>query len=139
MVPSCAIGRSRTVEHERTRGLRPVPRWPLPLAGLRVDERHGGDGTVHLTLLGELDIATGEPLENRLRELRLTRTPAVLDLSGITFVDCSGLRVILDAIQAAARAGCQLEVSPDYSPPLRRLLQLAGADDLADPTAIRLR
>ena len=50
-----------------------------------------------------------------------------LDLSGVEFVDSSGLRVLIDAHQRLDEAGGALRiVSP--SDPVRRLLEISGVD-----------
>jgi anti-sigma B factor antagonist len=51
-----------------------------------------------------------------------------LDLSGVEFVDSSGLRVLIDAHQKLQAAGGSLTiVSP--SDAVHRLLQISGVDD----------
>jgi anti-anti-sigma factor len=98
-----------------------VRRAPTPW--LEVEESYRDDGTLRLRLEGELDLASSEPVRQRLRQLQQAGTPTFLDLSGITFIDCSGLRVILEALDAA-RDGARFELSSDYPAPLRRLLEL---------------
>jgi anti-sigma B factor antagonist len=100
------------------------PPRPAPTPGLQVEESYGDDGTRQLRLRGELDLASGEPLRERLRQLRHAKTPTRLDLSGLTFIDCSGLRVILTALDAARDDGARLDVSSEHSAPVRRLLEL---------------
>jgi anti-sigma B factor antagonist len=48
-------------------------------------------------LEGELDMATAGDLAEFLREAEKGPDPIVLDFSGISFMDSSGLRVILEA------------------------------------------
>ncbi|HVL80850.1 MAG TPA: STAS domain-containing protein [Actinomycetota bacterium] len=49
----------------------------------------------------------------------------MLDLSGLTFIDCSNIGLIHRAGTAAARRGARLEVR-GASPHLRRVFDLAG-------------
>ena len=105
-----------------------MTRRPLPLPPLRLEESYGSDGTLVLTLEGELDIASSDVVRRRLHELQLSETPTTLDLSGLNFVDCSGLRVIFEAIELADHDCSWLEVSPDYPAALRRLLELIPAE-----------
>lgn len=60
---------------------------------LRIDETEDG-----LVLEGELDMATADELRDRLLA-KPREGPLLLDFSGITFMDSSGLRVLLEAAQ----------------------------------------
>lgn len=51
-----------------------------------------------------------------------------LDLSGVEFVDSSGLRVLIDAHQRLADAGGGLRLTK-LSEPVRRLLEISGVSD----------
>lgn len=98
---------------------------------LSVEVSLSGEGKLRLRFEGELDLASSVPVRERLRQLTLARTPAILDFSGLTFVDCTGLRVILEALEAAGRNGAWLELSPEDPVALRRLRGLITkvADD----------
>ena len=75
-----------------------------------------------LAITGELDLYT----TSRLAE-RLARTPSIriLDLSGVSFIDPAGLRIVLDVLHADP----QLVVRAS-SPCVRRLCAIAGLDDI---------
>jgi anti-anti-sigma factor len=73
-------------------------------------------------LEGELDIATADGLMDLLRTTADTDDPIVLDFSGVTFMDSSGLRAIL---QAASSEDCGPVVVKDPSPQVRRLLEIS--------------
>jgi anti-anti-sigma factor len=80
-----------------------------------------------ITVVGELDIATAPRLADTLRRAR-TRAPIILDLTGVTFMDCAGLHPILPAhLDAVARRAPFILV---LTPTINRLLQLAGVQDL---------
>jgi anti-sigma B factor antagonist len=70
--------------------------------------REQGD-TVLLSLSGELDISTAARLEDDLRRIEVD-APAtlVLDLSGLDFMDSTGLRIVLAADGRARDAGRRL-------------------------------
>ena len=51
-----------------------------------------------------------------------------LDLSGVEFVDSSGLRVLIDAHQRLADSGGKLQLVA-LSEPVRRLLEISGVSD----------
>ena len=92
-------------------------------------------GTTRIELAGELDIATGPDLEHALEaQLAQAVTDIVLDLQGVTFIDSSGLRVVLVASRSAAEEGRRLIVVPGDGQVLRviRLAQVEGHLDLGD-------
>ncbi|GAC1321187.1 MAG: hypothetical protein NVSMB25_14560 [Thermoleophilaceae bacterium] len=57
---------------------------------------------------GELDLATVPELHERLLELERARTPTVLDLGELEFMDSSGLRLIVETAKTADRVGWEL-------------------------------
>jgi anti-anti-sigma factor len=63
--------------------------------GLHVARRQEADATV-LELSGEFDLAA-EPVFQRELEPALTAPKLVLDLSRVTFMDSTGLRLVLEA------------------------------------------
>jgi len=97
----------------------PVNAWPP----LRIDSRVDGDA-IRMVVSGELDIATDPALRNALAAAMPRRVD--LDLSGISFMGCTTLTVLLQAAQDRAERGgvsiCQA------SGPVRRLVDIAGVD-----------
>ena len=69
----------------------------------RVDVGGGPDGRV-VTPRGELDMATQGELRAAL-ERQAARGAVTLDLSGLRFIDTSGLRLVLETAEAARRGG----------------------------------
>jgi anti-sigma B factor antagonist len=69
------------------------------------------DSATHVMLRGELDLSTVERVEDELRRVE-AEAPAtiVLDLSGLTFLDSTGLRTVVTADQRAREAGKRLVV-----------------------------
>jgi anti-sigma B factor antagonist len=62
---------------------------------------------------GELDIATVHRVDDRLRELRDAGfSRLVLDLSGLTFMDATGVRLLADWSRAAISDGHEFLVAP---------------------------
>jgi anti-anti-sigma factor len=83
------------------------------------------DGTVLVCPVGELDLAAAPVLEQVLDTL-VGSPPAVeLDLSGIVFADCAGLRPIRAAVGRAPHSSTRLRVS-GARPNVRRVLALTG-------------
>ncbi|HET9673019.1 MAG TPA: STAS domain-containing protein [Actinomycetota bacterium] len=78
-----------------------------------------------LRLAGELDMATSEELMEALRD-RGQGAPVTLDFSGVTFMDSSGLRTLLEA--SKAREGDGVIVILDPTPQVRRVLDISLPD-----------
>ncbi|HEY1714544.1 MAG TPA: STAS domain-containing protein [Solirubrobacteraceae bacterium] len=100
-----------------------------PLFGVK--QRHDADGAVRMTLVGELDLSATDGLRERLDEVQRGKRRVRLDLSELEFIDCSGIRAILDAMAQARRDGTALEVERSVSPIVGRLVSLGSiAGDL---------
>jgi len=85
------------------------------------------DGDVaRITLAGELDLSTTPEVEPALRVNGVRQR--VLDLSDLTFMDSSGMRLILAAHVAARRDGVILEIVPG-PPSVQRVFQICGVED----------
>ncbi|HEY6522317.1 MAG TPA: STAS domain-containing protein [Solirubrobacteraceae bacterium] len=95
-----------------------------PLFGVR--QRHDADGAVRMTLTGELDLSATDGLRARLDEVQRSERRVRLDLSELEFIDCSGIRTILDAMAEARRDGCGFEVDRSVSPMVRRIVSLGA-------------
>lgn len=75
---------------------------------------------------GELDIATVDVLERALLEAEQTDAELiVLDLSGLTFIDSTGLRLVLDVNERCGGTVDRLRVIAG-SPAVERLLDIVG-------------
>jgi anti-anti-sigma factor len=83
-----------------------------PPGALAVERRVAGN-TLVFALSGELDLATRDLVEDALGEIGETAPRRlVLDLSGLTFIDASGLHLLLSLTQRCRRAGPALELVP---------------------------
>jgi anti-sigma B factor antagonist len=69
------------------------------------------DGLVRLVLKGELDLSTVGKVEEELRRVE-TDAPSlvVLDLSELSFLDSTGLRLVVTADQRAREGGRRLAI-----------------------------
>jgi anti-anti-sigma factor len=108
-----------------------------PARSLKV-HRTENEGCEQLKLIGELDLGTAPLLEDRLRQLRDDKVSVRLDLSELQFMDSTGLHVLIRAVQESRADGWHLELAPNLSPPVRRLLQLVNVEafllgDQSDP------
>ncbi len=102
----------------------PDPRRP-DAAPFRVDV-HPERDVVRVVPVGELDLATAAELEEQLHELRSAGFDrVVLDLRELTFIDSSGIRVVVAEHQFADRSdhGFSLISGP---PAVQRALELCG-------------
>ncbi|KMS77197.1 anti-anti-sigma factor [Streptomyces viridochromogenes] len=100
---------------------RPVP----PPANAHARTRRCGPFTV-VEVLGEVDLATAALVAEHLDAATGRPEPDVLvDLRGVDFFDCSGLRVLCRAETRARDRGGRLRVVSDAQR-LRRLLRGAG-------------
>ena len=100
---------------------------PLLSEVTRFDVRTWPDRTrVIVTARGELDIETVPHLRTALDELSAVGWEnVVLDLRELTFIDSTGLSLLLEADRAARRTGRSFAIV-DGSPAVARLLELVG-------------
>jgi anti-anti-sigma factor len=97
--------------------------------GWETSERADG---FHVELSGELDISSAAGVETRLMELE-TREPErlIIDLRRVSFIDSTGLSMIINADGRARKQGRRLTiVSGDGVP--RRILRTVGLEDRLD-------
>jgi anti-sigma B factor antagonist len=100
----------------------------LALAGpsFEIRESVDDDGAARLTLIGELDIAVADDVEERLRRLRESGREVRLDLSQLDFIDSSGVRAIVLGLKHARQGGHVLEVDRQISPTVQRMIEIMG-------------
>jgi anti-anti-sigma factor len=92
-----------------------------------LEEKFERDGALRLLLLGELDVAVIGHLALRLRELRRGGYRVTLDLSGLQFIDSSGIQEIIRAVTDARRDGWELAVDGPMTEQVARTVDLVGA------------
>jgi anti-anti-sigma factor len=79
--------------------------------------------------VGELDLATVGTVDATIRELVDSGFSwVVLDLSGLTFLDSTGIRLVLEWVQASREDGMRFELIPG-SPEVQRPFEIAGLAD----------
>lgn len=82
-------------------------------------------GPAALGVRGEIDAHSAPEFAERLGALPSSGSDVRVDLSGVPFMDSSGLRVLIEAHQRIGDSGCQLVlVAP--SDAVKRLLDVAG-------------
>jgi anti-sigma B factor antagonist len=97
-------------------------------AAFSVSRSEDEQGTV-IEARGELDLAVSAELESALADGALAGNGAVvLDLTELTFMDSSGLRVILVAAQRFERSGRAWAIVLPEESPVRRILSLSETE-----------
>lgn len=87
------------------------------------------DGRTHVTLRGELDLATAPELEQLLTDRIDANQEVVVDLRGLEFMDSSGIRVLVTAHARAGRVGTRLfVVRPEPESAVAKIVEVAGLD-----------
>jgi anti-anti-sigma factor len=86
------------------------------------------NGSVRLSLTGELDLVATPVLEDRLTRLRATKSRVRLDLSNLDFIDSTGLHLLIRAVGDARIKHWQLRIEPDVAPQVMRLFRLVHLD-----------
>jgi anti-sigma B factor antagonist len=101
---------------------------PATFAAREGDE----DGTWILAVAGEIDVATSPELRRELHQLA-DREPArlVLDLSDVTFIDSSGLGVLVGALKRLREEDRgDILVLEGLQEPVRKVFDITGLTDL---------
>jgi anti-anti-sigma factor len=84
-------------------------------------------GVCVVVLQGEIDLATAGEIDDAVRSLlapgRCSRIR--VDLSAVTFLDCAGVRALLEARRQAARKGVEFGIVHAHDGP-RKVLMLTG-------------
>jgi len=90
------------------------------------------DDGYHVQLSGELDISSASGVESRLVELE-KREPGrvILDLRRVSFIDSTGLSMIINADGRAKKAGRRFTIISGDGVP-RRILRTVGLEDRLD-------
>lgn len=90
-------------------------------------DSYAADHSLVVKVKGELDLLTAETFRN-LVERDLNRTGAqnlILDLEGLTFIDSSGLGVVLGRYRRIREQGGKMAIT-GVKPHVKRILDLAG-------------
>jgi anti-sigma B factor antagonist len=96
--------------------------WMTSVLGpVTVVERAPG----RFTISGEIDLATAR----QLYALETVHGPLLLDLHGVTFMDSSGIRALLQLHHRCPHRHCTFQIEA-CSLPVERVLRIAGVYDL---------
>jgi anti-anti-sigma factor len=86
------------------------------------------DGGVVVAASGEIDLSTSPQLREALRDPDARAPTVVLDLREVTFMDSSGLGVIVGQNRRAREEGFGFAVAVAEADGVRRVLELSGLD-----------
>jgi anti-sigma B factor antagonist len=101
------------------------------VADLTIETREDG-GVRVIVLTGEFDLAGVQAFESELAKLESAGADVlVVDLSGLDFMDSSGLRALVMADQRANKAGRRLAIVPG-PPSVRRVFEITQLDERLD-------
>jgi anti-anti-sigma factor len=103
-----------------------VPFTPPEEVRFRCDVAREGD-TARVRPVGELDVAAGSVLSAEITQLRGAGCRHVIfDLSGLSFMDSSGLRFLLGCHAESRQDGFTIALLPG-PPAVQRVFELTGA------------
>ncbi|MEV1176776.1 STAS domain-containing protein [Nonomuraea sp. NPDC049784] len=92
------------------------------------------NGTLTVSVSGDLDIATTEQLRGHLLRLlreaedaRRGQITLVIEMSGLTFIDAAGLGILVSVHNHAARRHTPMRLT-GVPPAMRRLLRITGLE-----------
>jgi anti-sigma B factor antagonist len=93
---------------------------------LLVDVHTGPDGARIVAADGEIDLETAPDLARALESAREHAARVVVDLQAVSFMDSTGVSLLLTSAEQARRAEVELVIEP--SPIVRRVLRLTGVE-----------
>lgn len=96
---------------------------------LVIETSQFADHTV-IAVSGEIDLATAPQFEAAVAEIGAGE-PMVADLTGVTFIDSTGLRVLIGAHEAAGEHGGKFALVVSDGP-VTKLLSITGVGDFLE-------
>jgi anti-sigma B factor antagonist len=109
----------------------PAPSEPDDVSPFRCETSFVDEHAI-LTVRGELDLATAPTLEREaMAALALPLEGLVLDFGGVTFLDSSGIAVLVTTRRAAVERGVTFALA-EVSRTGRQTLELSGLSELFD-------
>ncbi|MFI8194808.1 STAS domain-containing protein [Streptomyces sp. NPDC085946] len=89
------------------------------------------DGIRVVTVAGEIDHHTGDRLRDALDITGTVRPRIVIDMRQVTFLDSSGINILIAAHQNITQAGGWLRLA-GLTDSVQHVLQLVGVDEVID-------
>jgi stage II sporulation protein AA (anti-sigma F factor antagonist) len=85
-------------------------------------------GTIVVSLDGEIDLSNAAAVDAEIKDALDGRSPVVIDLTGTTYIDSAGLRLLF-ALARSIEGGLNI-VIPERSP-IRRVVSMVGLGKVA--------
>lgn len=99
-------------------------------AELDITVRKASEDTAVVAVAGEIDVYTSPALQSRLVEvLRDGSSSVILDLSNVTFLDSTGLGVLITALKRCRSADGDLTLVT-AQPNVLKVLEITGLNDV---------
>jgi anti-sigma B factor antagonist len=100
------------------------------LAPITIAVGPGAPGEQVVAVTGEIDVATSPELRQAIAGVIDDAERLTIDLSGTTFIDSSGLGVLVGALKRARELGREGVALRGVQEPVRRVLEITGLTDL---------
>ena len=97
-----------------------------PASTISIDIQPGSDGSEPVvTIAGEIDVATSPTLRSAIAAVVEGASPVTIDLSATTFIDSSGLGVLVAALNRSRELGHDLSLR-GLQAPVQRVFEITG-------------
>ena len=103
--------------------------------GFAVEVGDARDGTVGITVQGELDMSAAPELSEAIARARAGGDTLVLDLSAVTFLDSSAIGALVAAGREVHEKGGRLQIGP-RSDVVDRILEITGLHGESDAFSV---
>lgn len=103
--------------------------------GFAVEVGDASDGTVRITVRGELDMSAAPDLSGAIARARTCGDTLVLDLSAVTVLDSSAIGALVAAGREVHEGGGRLQIGP-RSDVVDRVLEITGLDGESDAFSV---
>jgi anti-sigma B factor antagonist len=114
---------------QRTQTAMACAAWSRALATSRVTGNQSSGSTREPAVSGDVDVCTEAPLQQALlRIIRERGARLMVDVSGVSFMDCAGLRALLATRRRAELLGGFMRLIAT-SAAVRRIIELTGAHE----------
>jgi anti-anti-sigma factor len=95
-------------------------------------ETRTDDGSMHIALSGEIDLANAAAVEDQIREAISHQPQTVsVDLTDLTYLDSAGIRILFTLASRLKPLRIILKLIVPLDSPTRRLIELSGFESLA--------
>ena len=95
-------------------------------------ETSAEDGSMHITLSGEIDLANAAAVEDEIRAAVSNQPTTVsVDLTDLTYMDSAGIRILFVLASRLQALRIVLELIVPLDSPTRRIVELSGFESLA--------